>query len=96
MRFVEAGEVHRICDWQALVTALDEAHRGPLPLVDRSELHHHEEGHRQTYFNLPAWQLLWMWGLALGAGGMRTGQDPAGPAALRRGGVRTLLVVALM
>lgn len=56
MQFVSAGNVHRLCDWGALIEALDEAHRGPIPLVGRSELHHKRDGSRQTYFNLPAWQ----------------------------------------
>jgi ornithine cyclodeaminase/alanine dehydrogenase-like protein (mu-crystallin family) len=56
MEFVSASDVHRICAWQALIQALAEAHRGPAPLVDRSELHHEHKGIRQTYFNLPAWQ----------------------------------------
>jgi ornithine cyclodeaminase/alanine dehydrogenase-like protein (mu-crystallin family) len=56
MEFVSASEVHRICAWHALIQALAEAHRGPAPLVDRSELHHEHKGIRQTYFNLPAWQ----------------------------------------
>jgi alanine dehydrogenase len=56
MEFVAASDVHRICAWPALLEALAEAHRGPAPLVDRSELHHKHETIRQTYFNLPAWQ----------------------------------------
>jgi ornithine cyclodeaminase len=56
MQFVSASDVHRICAWEALIGALEQAHRGPLPLVDRSELHHNREGARETYFNLPAWQ----------------------------------------
>ena len=56
MRVVDAAEVHRLCEWQALIDALAHAHEGPMPLVDRSELHHCHEGARQTYFNLPAWQ----------------------------------------
>ena len=56
MRFISADEVHRICEWCALAEALAEAHRGPEPMVDRSGLHVDENGVRQTYFNLPAWQ----------------------------------------
>jgi ornithine cyclodeaminase/alanine dehydrogenase-like protein (mu-crystallin family) len=56
MQFVSASEVHRICVWQALIEALAEAHRGPVPSVARSELHYEREGIRETYFNLPAWQ----------------------------------------
>jgi ornithine cyclodeaminase/alanine dehydrogenase-like protein (mu-crystallin family) len=56
MRLIDAAEIHRLCDWQALVDALARAHEGPMPLVDRSEIHHEQEGARQTYFNLPAWQ----------------------------------------
>jgi len=56
MKFIDAAQVHRLCDWQALVDALARAHQGPTPLVDRSEIHYEQEGARQTYFNLPAWQ----------------------------------------
>jgi len=56
MLVVTAADVHRICDWQPLIEALAEAHRGEAPLVDRSELHHLRAGTRETYFNLPAWQ----------------------------------------
>jgi ornithine cyclodeaminase len=56
MQIVSAAEVHRICDWHRLVDALMEAHRGPAPLVDRSELHAGREGARDTFLNLPAWQ----------------------------------------
>ena len=52
MRLVTAAEVHRICEWKKLVDALAEAHRGPLPFVERCEIH--DQG--DTYFNLPAWQ----------------------------------------
>jgi alanine dehydrogenase len=56
MQLIDAAEVHRLCEWQALISALAHAHRGPMPLVDRSEIHHEHEGLRQTFFNLPAWQ----------------------------------------
>jgi ornithine cyclodeaminase len=56
MQFIDGREVHHLCEWQALIEALYEAHRQPMPLVDRSELHHAQGGVRQTYFNLPAWQ----------------------------------------
>jgi ornithine cyclodeaminase/alanine dehydrogenase-like protein (mu-crystallin family) len=56
MRIIEAAEVHRLCEWQALVDALADAHEGSMPLVDRSEIHHEQDGARQTYLNLPAWQ----------------------------------------
>jgi ornithine cyclodeaminase/alanine dehydrogenase-like protein (mu-crystallin family) len=56
MRVVDAAEVHRLCEWRTLIDALARSHAGPMPLVDRSELHHSHEGARQTYFNLPAWQ----------------------------------------
>ena len=52
MRQVSAAEVHWICEWERLVEALAEAHRGQTPLVDRFEIHHGEA----TYLNLPAWQ----------------------------------------
>jgi ornithine cyclodeaminase/alanine dehydrogenase-like protein (mu-crystallin family) len=63
MRFISADDVHRICDWTRLCDALIEAHRGPEPKVDRSELHRMSEGQRETYFNLPAWQP----GIAMGS-----------------------------
>jgi ornithine cyclodeaminase len=56
MRFIGAEDIHRICEWKALASALAEAHRGPEPMVGRSELHTSEGDMRQTYFNLPAWQ----------------------------------------
>jgi len=56
MRFITADEVHEFCAWPALVDALAAAHRGPEPLVGRSELHHSVGDIRDTYFNLPAWQ----------------------------------------
>lgn len=62
MRFVSSDDVHRICDWTKLCDALAEAHKGPEPKVDRSEIHAMRDGSRETYFNLPAWQP----GVALG------------------------------
>ncbi len=56
MRIVTAEEVHKLCAWPKLVDALAKAHCGPAPMVDRSELHNSENGIRDTYFNLPAWQ----------------------------------------
>lgn len=56
MRFVSSEDVHRICVWTSLCDALAEAHRGPEPKVDRSEIHATRDGNRETYFNLPAWQ----------------------------------------
>jgi ornithine cyclodeaminase len=58
MKFVSAEEVHRICEWTKLVEALRQAHRGPKPFADRSEI----QNAGNTYFNLPAWQP----GVALG------------------------------
>ena len=55
MRIVPGAEVHRLCSWSALVEALAEAHRGPMPSVDRSEIHHTRGQTRDTFFNLPAW-----------------------------------------
>ena len=62
MRFIDSDEVHRICAWTKLCDALFAAHQGPVPMVDRSELHAMRAGERETYFNLPAWQP----GVALG------------------------------
>jgi ornithine cyclodeaminase len=56
MIVVSAEDVHRLCGWTALVDALAAAHREPMPLVGRSELHHDRGGVRDTYFNLPAFQ----------------------------------------
>ena len=56
MRFVTSDDVHRLCVWTKLCDALHEAHQGPEPRVDRSELHVTRSGQRETYFNLPAWQ----------------------------------------
>ena len=56
MHFVSASDVHRACDWMALIEALRVSHCGPMPLVDRSELHHERDGGRDTFFNLPAYQ----------------------------------------
>lgn len=56
MRFVTSEEVHRLSVWTKLCDALQEAHKGPEPKVDRSELHATRAGERETYFNLPAWQ----------------------------------------
>jgi len=64
MDIVSAAEVHAICDYRMLAAALLEAHRGPEPLVDRSELHAAgPHGERQTWFTLPAFQP----GVAMGA-----------------------------
>ncbi len=53
---VDAETVHKELDWTGLVDALCEMHRGPMPLVDRSELQNvAADGSRQTFFNLPAW-----------------------------------------
>jgi ornithine cyclodeaminase/alanine dehydrogenase-like protein (mu-crystallin family) len=79
MQFIDGREVHRLCEWQALIEALREAHRQPMPLVDRSELHHAQDGIRQTYFNLPAWQP----GAAMGTKIVTViPQNPASPAKL--------------
>ncbi|MFO0992122.1 MAG: ornithine cyclodeaminase family protein [Hyphomicrobiales bacterium] len=56
MRIVTAEGVHDLCSWPKLVDALAKAHRGPAPMVDRSELHTTTGDIRDTYFNLPAWQ----------------------------------------
>jgi ornithine cyclodeaminase len=56
MQMVSAAEVHRICDWRRLIDALSEAHRGPQPLVDRSELHAGDADAEATFLNLAAWQ----------------------------------------
>lgn len=54
MIFVSAEEVHRICEWKALMAALEAAHRGERPLVERAAVHWNRNGARETYFNLPA------------------------------------------
>lgn len=57
MRFVPAGQVHQLLEYSTLVEALAEAHRGPKPEVERTELHSSTEGTdaRQTFLALPAW-----------------------------------------
>ncbi|MGE0212008.1 MAG: hypothetical protein AB7S41_09960, partial [Parvibaculaceae bacterium] len=54
MIFVSAEEVHRICAWDALIAALEKAHRGEKPLVERATIQWDRDGARETYFNLPA------------------------------------------
>jgi ornithine cyclodeaminase len=56
MHFITSEDVHRLCVWTKLCDALEEAHKGPEPKVDRSELHAKRPGGRETYFNLAAWQ----------------------------------------
>jgi hypothetical protein len=47
-------------------------------------------------FDLPAWQFLWMLGLALGAGGMTSGREPAGAPRFPRWWVVAASAVALV
>lgn len=63
MKFISGEDVHRLCDWQALVAALAEGHRGPRPLTDRVGLEIEMRGGRQSYLNLPAW----LPGIAMGS-----------------------------
>src|SRR5262249_18754094 len=56
MRFITSEEVHRLCAWAKLCDAVAEAHKGPEPKVDRSEIHAEHRGTRDTYLNLAAWQ----------------------------------------
>jgi ornithine cyclodeaminase/alanine dehydrogenase-like protein (mu-crystallin family) len=63
MKFVPGDEVHRLCDWQRLVAALAEGHRGTRPLTGRAGLELEMRGHRQSYLNLPAW----LPGIAMGS-----------------------------
>jgi len=57
MRFVPARRVHELLDYRSLVETLAVAHRGQVPLVERSELHHEapETGTRQSFLSLSAW-----------------------------------------
>ena len=63
MRLIAAAEVHERGEWLALTRALLDAHRGPVPVVDRSELHQTLGGDRQSFITLPAW----LPGVAMGA-----------------------------
>ncbi len=63
MRLIAAAEVHERGEWTALADALLDAHRGPVPVVDRSELHQTAGGERQSFITLPAW----LPGVAMGA-----------------------------
>ncbi|MEZ5774957.1 MAG: ornithine cyclodeaminase [Hyphomicrobiaceae bacterium] len=57
MRVVTGDEVHRICDWRALVTALKAAHGEGPPLVAREMIQSATpDGQTDTYINLAAWQ----------------------------------------
>jgi hypothetical protein len=47
-------------------------------------------------FDLPAWQFLWMLGLALGAGGIASGREQVGRPRFPRWWLRTALGVALI
>ncbi len=54
MRIVSAEEVHGICGWDALVSALHNGHKLPPPLVDNVHVTAQVRGQTQTYINLPA------------------------------------------
>jgi ornithine cyclodeaminase/alanine dehydrogenase-like protein (mu-crystallin family) len=54
MRIVGAEDVHRVCAWADLVSALRSAHRGPRPLITRASIEAEVRGVTQSYFNLPA------------------------------------------
>ncbi len=57
MRFIDAEQVKALLDYPGLLDALEAAHRGPVPLTDRSGLEH-ELGPGepvQLFLNLPAW-----------------------------------------
>ncbi len=54
MRIVSASDVHRICQWPALVEALAEGHRQGVPLSSRVDVTASVRGTTQTFLNLPA------------------------------------------
>jgi ornithine cyclodeaminase/alanine dehydrogenase-like protein (mu-crystallin family) len=54
MRIVSASDVHRICQWSALVEALAEGHRQGVPLSGRAGVTASVRGTTQTFLNLPA------------------------------------------
>lgn len=54
MRIITASDVHRICQWQALVEALAEGHRQGMPLSARADVTASVRGTTQTFLNLPA------------------------------------------
>ena len=54
MLVVDGEDVHRVCDWPALVAALRASHQGPRVLIARASIEAELRGITQTYFNLPA------------------------------------------
>ncbi|MGF7161150.1 ornithine cyclodeaminase [Rhodoligotrophos appendicifer] len=56
MRIITAETLAGLLTFPGLVDALAAAHRAPMPLVDRSELHHDRGAETpDTFFVLPAW-----------------------------------------
>lgn len=56
MRYVDADRVHRLLPFAELIDALAEAHRGPMPTVDRSLLTSAEGEVGEGLVTWPAWQ----------------------------------------
>lgn len=56
MKFVDAERVHQLLPFPMLVDALEEAHRGPEPITERSLLVDADASTGQCFLNLPAWQ----------------------------------------
>ena len=54
MRIISASDVHRVCQWSALVEALAEGHRQGVPLSGRADVTATVRGTTQTFLNLPA------------------------------------------
>ena len=54
MLIVSASDVHRICQWPALVEALAEGHRQGMPLTGRAIVTASVRDTTQTFLNLPA------------------------------------------
>ena len=63
LRAISGRLIHEHCSWNGLIEYLANAHRSPMPLVERSALFvNGSDGERQTYLN----QLAWQPGIAMG------------------------------
>jgi len=85
VKVISGDTIHARCQWRDLIDHLVKAHRGPMPLVERSALFADgANGERQTYLN----QLAWQPGIAMGTkaitvmpGNARNGSaEPVGQA----------------
>ncbi len=67
MRFVDGNTAHRLLDYEALIDALEQAHKGDMPLVDTSTLVP-PEGQGvpgEGFLILPAWNYGTMFGVKM-------------------------------